>query len=125
MTNTPSDAEVVEVLATKGMHFTRDVFIPNPDGPWEVWRYPEGGVAYAVVRGSASCFVWDPLTSHDQIYEIEKRLSADQRRAYLVSITALLMEEEIHSRGLWKEWEYRHASARTCALALWKVLRDK
>lgn len=100
-TNTPTDAEIVEVLATKGMG-------------WEFWT--AGTTRFGKVNKSA----WNPPDDLNAVREVEARLTEGQQDAYIKQLVSLLRQGNPHL--IIGRFATRHADPRTCCVALWRVL---
>lgn len=112
LTETRTDAEIIEVLATKGMGWRKHMSA-GPDAT-EVWlelQIPGGK------RTGRTIHRWNPLTDLNACHEVEERLTEEQRHEYL---QALFRSTD---KAIMTEWEYCHADARTRAYALAEVLR--
>lgn len=109
-----TDAEIVEVLAVKGMGWTvrGDWFLTpkRTDGDW-------------VGQSSYKRHTWNPLADPagmGPIREVEARLTEAQRSEYL----DLLEEDSIRQHGCRHSWDIRHASPRVCCEALCRVFQE-
>lgn len=113
----PTDAEIIEVLAVKGMGWSTSWSINNPkalmitrqDGYHRMWLHDCEGV-----------LCWNPLADMNAIHEIEERLTEPQRGRYMAIVETALGFTRMCPAPL---WAVRHASPRTCAEALYEALQ--
>lgn len=121
-----TDAEIIEVLATKVMKW-RLVPVTRGPGTNDMLRFqPEDRCAQLwwpnCPHNNGS---WNPLADPEgmgPIREIEARLTPEQRRAYIAKLyTSMTTEDDKWGGTL---WDMRHASPRVCCEALCRVFQE-
>lgn len=93
----PTDEQIVEVLATRGMGW-----------------YSRGSYWFNS-RGESQSRSWNPLTDRNALAEVEARLTETQRQQYLNDLV-----HGDHDEIVW--WYLRHAPPNACARTLARVL---
>lgn len=120
LTETPTDAEIVEILATRGMGFkwhpateSHEEYLEQPDGP-------NVRVRLCVYRVHLLRDLGYLFTDLNAVRKIEERLSEGQREKY----RTIMVKNKRMDPNLPYFWHYRHASARICCEALAEVLDE-